>query len=991
MFRTTFPGPDSIHSVWRRNSGRTCPGFVVNVVVGAVVCVLALVGCRSETDQTPRDEPKAIAPPESAVQPAVDGVRETDDHTAVVRPAVDGRDRDSVTFLRWWQSTEASLQQDPNDHATRRILIDALLNHGLNDRAVGHATWLVRAGQGDLQTLLLLSNRRDFAGSKAVGPLGHARRYATRGDFDAALDSMGENDPIHRLPEARAMRMRIFADAQYDERLWRQLAAELVDGAAGSHSAADIRGDAFTQLSVSADFWSAVGLGSLRRGQPELAVRCLLAAIDRDPTRIADYRNLRLAMNAVGQLQSDASEFFASRGPGGAPPPNESVDARPGQLDQAIRLANMQTRPLPADFVRELSDLLIELGRPIEGLAWLGWHLGKSTNPTSADRDMMRTLSQRRRQMLSDPEFVAMSMDYRRMGLDRGRYPQPSVDEIVQAIDLFSIDLQTAPADRLASDPVANPASPQSAIAFTNVAQSWGVDFRYQNAPRPIERRFRLFESLGSGIGAIDFDRDGNTDLLFSQGSGSPAYGGEVSRPGEQSDRFFRNVAGRMIDITAASGVTDSAYGHGVATGDINSDGWPDVIVANLGRNRWLINRGDGTFNDAMPDVDPARFTASIAIADITGDAIAEVVAANYVDDQTMFEPRIADVAGIPPALSPTHYRAASDSVYSFDVDGSIRRSELENDHGGPSHSLAATIGGFDSVMGNEVHVAVDVGPDRVWKMIDNSTVNVAELMGLDRNATGVSTGSMGVAIADFDGDHRPDIAVTNFARESTSLFIAGDGGWADRSPAMGLTAATLDQVSFGVVAADFDADGDNDLAVQNGHIEDYRALGETFRARPQILRRDLVDGGAKLRPVAASELGDYFDRPALGRSMLGCDLNNDGAIDLVATHLNDPAALLLSQVRPASWIAIDLVGVICHRDAVGARVRIIDDERSLAPAAWRIAGGYMIGGDGTLTFAIKRPIDRVDVVVDWPDGVTTRHPNLATNERHTIVQSVKE
>ena len=999
-------------------------------------------------DESAADGPSIAQPPKPPDTPTMRAepsgeTATSDDSDTKAKPA---------NFVERWRQTEQRIAAVPADFDLRFSLIDDLLNHGCNTRAVEHATWLTRAGGARKSDLHLLCDRRVFAGRSIKDPLALARRSGDDGDYAGAMDALVDS-PLAGSPLALALRLRLLASAQR----YSEVAQTLRDAPAAreparlrryadywtaiAETALGVKAETALAVKVDSDQDSELNTSAARRAdiatrRADIAARAALAAIAIDPTRNSDYLLLQRALDRLPpdepwRGESDDRRVETVR-------PAEAIaiiNQRSGQVQRVRELSKIiREKPQAQAFYSEIAAGLVELGRPFEAMRWRQVALEQQikvatgstqTQYTLALRNLTAQSDRKRMAIAREPDFDRLAKVHYRMGLDPDRFPPPDANEIQSILD--AVGFKPNPAESMvassqtsagSADPPSAPATPSAEtssghqpmdrnVAFDEVAERWGVKFRYRNRTPVRERNFKIHEAIGGGVGVIDLDQDGTADLYFAQGSGDPP-----GVPGDLSDRVYRNSDGSMTDVTASARLTERDYTHGVAVGDINGDGWPDIALGNLGKNRLLINAGDGTFidhSDRLVD-EPDRFTSSIAIADVDGDGNGDIVAMGYIDDPALFDEPPPPLDGVPRGAAPRQYNPARDSVYAADSDGRWRHQDLESDDARPPvHSLASVIGQWDgNADNNEIYIAADAQPDRFWVRPQNgSWVEAAETFGLARNRGGVATASMGIAVADYDQSQTPDFLITNFARESASMFVSGSMAFDDLAPRYNLSAHTTPQVTFGAAAADFNADGVPDVMVLNGHIEDFSQLDEPFKVPAQVL---LLDRSAKSSAESSAksfaesftgprfvpadtggQTNNYFAKETLGRSLAMADLNNDGSVDLVATHVDAPAALLINRRRPDRYLTVRLVGTRCHRDAVGASVTVhaIGDATSnqLAPKQWRYVGGYMNTHDSRMFFGFTGDADQmVEVRVTWPGGEQTRHP-CKPNRELLIVQ----
>ncbi|MEM6469351.1 MAG: FG-GAP-like repeat-containing protein [Planctomycetota bacterium] len=844
-----------------------------------------------------------------------------------------------------WSGLELVLRGQPQRHAVRRSLIRLLNGMGHRHRACQHAEWLCKAGvAGETELLSLISRRRAFpaeieatSDSRAAVPLQALRRLYSQNRFSAALQLIPKPDGPWTHAEHAALCGEVYARAQDFESL------------AAWYSACPKNAERY------AEFWSAIGIWLEESGSYEAAAGAYLKAIEIDPTLGEDYKRLGFCFR---QLKSPGKAETAIRR-------GKAVQSTSAQVSlAAIKDADS------ARYYAVLSKTLNDLGRPFEFIAWQLFLSRTEGSPPG----YVRRLEQQRTRLVGVADFAAMSALDQRMNFSAEDFPPPKSKELQELAPSLEVDAT------LASEASASTTTSDQEIAFVDVAASVGLDFQYRNHPDPKEIDMRIHESLGGGVGVLDFDLDGRPDVIFNQAGGNPP---DVAS--HFSNQLYRNVASRFVEVTQLARTEDRGYSTGVACGDVNQDGFPDFFVGSLGRNRLFVNQGDGSFREAELNAIDDRFTGSVAIADISGDRLPDLVATNYVDDENIFE--IASrPEGTPPAgTSPLDHRAAKDRVHFCLPDGSHRTLDLETRNGGAAPALGVLITDLDSNPGNEIFIANDATPNRLWIQDPSGELGFSEqsvVSGVAVDASRAEAACMGIASGDFDDNGRIDLHVANFWREFSSLYMQqSEGVFRDLAPRFKLDAATYAMLGFGTQAQDINRDGILDLMILNGHIEDYSMLGHSFRMPAQVLL-----GSRRMFREPLDSCGEYFDTPRLGRSLVYLDWNSDGRMDFIAGHLASPAALLENRTPyDTRAIQIELVGTRCERDAIGSHVRLDLGNRSTH--AWLTAGdGYFGSNERVIEFAMTGDAFQ-SLSITWPDGTQKTFSELPEGYRFLVIQ----
>lgn len=515
---------------------------------------------------------------------------------------------------------------------------------------------------------------------------------------------------------------------------------------------------------------------------------------------------------------------------------------------------------------------------------------------------------------------------------------------------------------------------------FEEVAERAGVRFTH-HSPFTEERHLHL--TMGSGAAWFDYDRDGWPDLYLGQGR---AWAGPDREPDKSHgsrpvglDRVFRNLGGRFEDVTEQTGISNPDYAMGIAVGDVDNDGFPDLYVSNFGPNRLFLNNGDGTFGDASvaTGTDDARYAASCTWTDIDADGNLDLYVTNYLvidpADYTLcsqsYRGRTVRIP-CPPRKYPwpadVLFRNRGDGRFT-DVTKQAGLSEL------PRHAaLGVVTGDFNGDGHLDLYVANDTTANLL--LINDGRGRFAErglASGAALNRIGEGEAGMGVAAGDVDGDGRLDLFVTNYYGETNTLYRnEGSGLFLDVTDELGLAAPSRTRLGFGTLLADFDNDTRLDLFIANGHLSDrLEAIGMQipFRQRAQLMWNDrgrrFVD--------ASDRAGDYFGREVLGRGCAAADFDRDGRLDVAVQHLGGRAALLrnVSTTRNPPLI-LDLIGTRSNRDVIGARVDV--DLGSQTIVRQRDGStSYLSCSEGRLLIGIGEHRSARRVRVRWPGGRT--------------------
>jgi enediyne biosynthesis protein E4 len=491
----------------------------------------------------------------------------------------------------------------------------------------------------------------------------------------------------------------------------------------------------------------------------------------------------------------------------------------------------------------------------------------------------------------------------------------------------------------------------QPSAAFTN------LKFAYSNGRSAAE--YAIIESLGGGVGAIDFDADGLWDLYFAGGGGlhdqtvTSAAGG-----------LFRNLGQwRFSDVTAESGTqAEAVFTHGVCVGDIDADGFDDLAISGYGGVQILLNQGDGTMLP-MPLLvtdDQHPWSSSLALADLDQNGLLDLYVAHYVDWSWNKHPICAGQGAPREVCAPREFSGVTDAIYFNDGGFPLRRAVEEAGLVAGGKGLGVIVQDLNGDHAPDIYVANDT-VDNFYYLNDGRGrfSEQAVLAGVSGDDAGVSTGSMGVVVFDYDRDDWPDILVTNFERELTGLYRNDGRGdfFTFASRQAGLATYGGQNVGFGAVAIDVDFDSNPDVVISNGHVS-YHSPYAPYRQQPLLL---MNNAGVFSRLAT----GGYFAEGHTGRGLASCDLDNDGDLDLAISHLEEPVAVLERVGQPPQrWASIRLVGTVDNRSAVGSVLRTLDAPQ---PATY-----YLPGGGSYLSSSDKR------LLVYWPTQSSDSLPDNA-------------
>lgn len=679
-----------------------------------------------------------------------------------------------------------------------------------------------------------------------------------------------------------------------------------------------------------------------------------------------------------------------------------------GEFEARALAYRVETPPVDFEALDRLAELALARGHADEAREW-----------STRKAELQRTLEEYRDALFFDPEPAAHATAQQQRAAVLGLIPEQRAwvalalrhdpDDrvareaarthsrskagnhrtapIPKLVDLKAL-LEKSPGTRPASPKVREADRPM--LSFVDESAASGLNFQYD----PGHERGRVLpETMGGGLAMLDYDRDGAVDVFAVQGGTFPPAAN--ARCG---DRLFRNRGdGTFDDVSDRAGfpTMTGGYSMGVAVGDIDNDGFPDLFVTRWRGYALYRNRGDGTFEDVTAAWDLAGdrdWPSSAAFADIDNDGDLDLYVCHYLvwDAANPLGSRPGRAGDSLRYNNPLNYLALPDHLFRNDkgrfedISAASGISTADRDGRG----LGVVAADFDADGAIDFYVANDLTANYLFRNRGDGTFEeIGQSAGVAGSAEGQFQGSMGVACADINGDANLDLAVTNFYGDSMALYHGlGQGLFSDHTSALGLKAATRYMVGWGIAFADFNNDGLSDLVFTNGHL-DAPQDGSPYAMPTQIF------GGRAGHALTelTSRAGAAFAKPRVGRALVTGDIDSDGRVDILIGAHNEPLLVLRNQSQPSGhFLTLELQGKRSNRDGVGARVVV-----QAGGQTWylqRMGGGsYQSAGDPCLHIGLgaAESIDRVHVT--WPSGQADSFEGLSVDRRHRIVEGEKD
>jgi hypothetical protein len=525
-------------------------------------------------------------------------------------------------------------------------------------------------------------------------------------------------------------------------------------------------------------------------------------------------------------------------------------------------------------------------------------------------------------------------------------------------------------------------------IVFEETSARAGLTFVSNSSPTEHKNQP---ETMVAGVGLLDYDQDGYLDIYFVNGAAIPSLRKEG--PQYWNRLYHNNHDGTFSDVTEKAGVAGDGYGMGVAVGDYDNDGWPDLYVVNVTRNQLYRNNRDGTFTDVTDKAGVGggildgrkMWSVSALWVDYNNDGFADLFVSNYCKWQVNGDPFCGPRPELRSYCHPKNYAPLPDTLYRNNGNGTFTDVSAET---GLSKfrgkGMGAVMADYDGDGFMDIFVANDTLPNFLFHNLGGRKFEeVAFESGVAYPEAASAISGMGADFKDVDNDGRPDIWHTAIENESFPLYHNRGGDFVETTArSMLLKTLTMSGWSNGIF--DFDNDGWKDLFVARGNVLDNVALLASRRyEEPNAVFRNLRNG--KFQDVSA-DAGPGFQEAAPHRGAAFGDIDNDGRIDAVVTVLNGKARLF-HNISPASnhWILLKLVGTKSNRMGLGAQICITGEDGLKQYNEVTTAVGYACSSDSRVHFGLGASKVVREIEIRWPSGVHQVLRDVAADRIVTI------
>jgi enediyne biosynthesis protein E4 len=505
------------------------------------------------------------------------------------------------------------------------------------------------------------------------------------------------------------------------------------------------------------------------------------------------------------------------------------------------------------------------------------------------------------------------------------------------------------------------------------------LPFHLENSPTQAKN---VPETMAGGVAVFDYNGDGRPDIFFTNGADIATL--RKSSP-KYSNRLLRNDGnGVFTDVTAAAGLTGTGFDIGVAVADYDNDGFPDIFVAGVHRNTLYHNNGNGTFTDVTaragldkpndPEFGPLWAVAA-AWVDVNNDGLLDLFIVNYLQWSYTDKP-LCVIEGTPDYCHPRYYKGLPNQLFLNQGDGTFK--DVSKEWGIRSQvgkGMGVGVADYDLDGKPDLFVTNDAGYNFLFHNLGNKLEEVAFPANVALPEDGVFISGMGLDFRDYNNDGYPDIAYVALNNQTFPVYLnTGKGDFTEVTGPSGMRALSLPMMGFGAALYDFDNDGWKDLFVTRGHVTSAWPPGAVLD-QPNVVFRNLGANGKW--QALASEAGFADSTAAHHRGCAFGDFDGDGRVDAVVTALSKDAELWMNRSPKAGhWLDIALRGVKSNRDGIGARIKVV----TAAGTQYNhmtTSVCYASSSDGPVHFGLGSETKATQVEITWPSGIVQTLNNV--------------
>jgi enediyne biosynthesis protein E4 len=541
--------------------------------------------------------------------------------------------------------------------------------------------------------------------------------------------------------------------------------------------------------------------------------------------------------------------------------------------------------------------------------------------------------------------------------------------------------------------------SAKSSCRFVEAQDRDGLHFQFHNSPTPNKY---LIETMGGGVAILDYDNDGWPDIFFVNGAQLKNPQPDTEQPDKSAPQFWNrlfrnNHDGTFTDVTEKAGVKGQGYGMGVAVGDYDNDGFPDMFVTNYGQCILYHNNRDGTFTDvtAQSGIRTQGWNMSAGFLDYDNDGRLDLFVTRYLEwNFTVGTKKCGvNIPGGRAYCHPKEFPAIANYLFHNNGNGTFTDVSQESRiAASKGYGLGSAFGDFNNDGWMDIYVANDAFPQFLFKNNGNGTfTEIAAQSGVGYTEDGNTFSGMGTDFVDLDNDGWLDILTTALPYEYFALFHNnGDGSFAYESVTTNLAEISRPYGGWGIHVCDCDNDGSNELFVATSHVMDNIEVTQPnlhYLEKPLLLNYQ----DNKFIDVSA-EAGEAFQQPWAARGAAFGDLFNNGHIDVVISDYEGPAHLLRNKSGDTNhWIELDLRGTKSNRDGVGARVKLTSGSGKVQYRSVSTAGSYASANDRRLEFGLGEESFVREISIRWPSGTVHRLYNPEIDHILRVVEPAQD